>query len=152
MSVRVISLSTLRLIFPFFSFSLFRHCESRKYTYFFPTYLLIPPKPGSGLHRALTDKAPRDPDAPVSDFWEHDSNGSREEGEDDLVRKRSWRVRQEQVQSLRNIVEQFEGTHNFHNFTAGRDSSDPSCKRHMKKIQVSNVFFNTYKICFFLLI
>ena len=35
-------------------------------------------------------------------------------------------------------MEQFEGTHNYHNFTAGRDSSDPSCKRHMKKIQVSN--------------
>jgi len=54
------------------------------------------------------------------------------------VRKRSWRVGQEQVQSLRNIVALFEGTHNFHNFTAGRESSDPSCKRHMKKIQVSD--------------
>ena len=54
------------------------------------------------------------------------------------MRKRSWRVGQEQMQTLRNIVRQFEGTHNYHNFTAGRDSSDPSCKRHMKKIQVSN--------------
>ena len=99
---------------------------------------MIPPKPESGIHRALTDQASRDPDAPptpVSDFWEHDSNGSREE---DLVRKRSWRVGREQVQSLRNIVEQFEGTRNYHNFTAGREYSDPSCKRHIKKIQVSN--------------
>jgi tRNA pseudouridine38-40 synthase len=117
----------------------FRSCESRKYTYFFPTYLLIPPKPDSGMHRALTDQVAQDLDAPttpVSDFWEQGSDGSREE---DLVRKRSWRVGQEQVQSLRNVVELFEGTHNFHNFTAGRDSSDPSCKRHMKKIQVSNM-------------
>ena len=121
-----------------FLFIIIRNCESRKYTYFFPTYLLIPPKPDSGIHRALTDQITRDPDAsliPASDFWEQDNNGSREE---DLVRKRSWRVGQEQVQSLRNIVEQFEGTHNYHNFTAGRESSDPSCKRHMKKIQVSN--------------
>ena len=103
---------------------------------------MIPPKPGSGIHRALTDQISQDPDSssdspptPVSDFWKHD-DGSREE---DLVRKRAWRVGHEQVQSLRNIVELFEGTHNFHNFTAGRDFSDPSCKRHMKKIQVSNI-------------
>ena len=135
-------LNALRLISGcfFFFFLFFRQCESRKYTYFFPTYLLIPPKPGSGIYRALTDQVTRDPDAPpttsVSDFWEHESNGSHEE---DLVRKRLWRVGREQVQSLRNIVEQFEGTRNYHNFTAGRDSSDPSCKRHMKKIQVSNM-------------
>ena len=108
---------------------------------------MIPPKPESGLHRALADQVTQDPDAPpltsVSDFWKHDSNRSQEE---DLVRKRSWRVGQEQVQSLRSIVELFEGTHNFHNFTAGRDSSDPSCKRHMKKIQVSNMD------CFFYLL
>jgi tRNA pseudouridine38-40 synthase len=123
----------------FFSFIFFRHCESRKYTYFFPTYLLIPPKPDSGIHRALTDQLARDPDAPspptpTCDFWEHGNNGSPEE---DLVRKRSWRVGPEQVQSLRKIVEKFEGTHNFHNFTAGREASDPSCRRHMKEIQVS---------------
>ncbi|KAF8817434.1 pseudouridine synthase [Phlegmacium glaucopus] len=120
------------------SFNARLNCESRKYTYFFPTYLLIPPKPGSGIHRVLMDHVAQNPDAPptpTSDFWEHDDTGSREE---DLVRKRSWKVGQEQVQALRNIVQQFEGTHNYHNFTAGRDSSDPSCKRHMKKIQVSD--------------
>ena len=109
---------------------------------------MIPPKPESGIHRALTDQAARDPDAPptlVFDFWKHDSNGSREE---DLVRKRLWRVGQEQVQSLRNIVEQFEGTHNYHNFTAGRDYSDPSCKRHMKKIQVCGLYIFFKKIMF----
>jgi tRNA pseudouridine38-40 synthase len=133
-----------------FPFSFYRQCESRRYTYFFPTYLLIPPKPESGIYRALTNQVARDPDAPpptpVSNFWEHDNNGSREE---DLVRKRSWRVAGEQVQSLRNIVEQFEGTHNYHNFTAGREFSDPSSKRHMKKIQVSNCAF--LKILFMLI-
>lgn len=130
----------MRLISVFF-FLNYRNCESRKYTYFFPTYLLIPPKPESGIHRALMDQATQDPDAlpiSVSDFWEHDNNGS---GEEDLARKRSWRVSREQVQSLRNIVELFEGTHNYHNFTAGRESSDPSCKRHMKKILVRNGFY-----------
>ena len=102
---------------------------------------MIPPKPGSGIHRAVIDHIVQNSNAPptlTSDFWEHDITGSREE---DLVRKRSWRVNQEQMESLRNIVQEFEGTHNYHNFTAGRDSSDPSCKRHMKKIQVSNCEF-----------
>ena len=125
-------------------FPFFRRCESRKYTYFFPTYLLIPPKPGSGIHRALMDHVAQNSDAlpiPTSDFWEHDGTGSQEE---DLLRKRSWRVGQEQVQILRSIVQQFEGTHNYHNFTAGREPSDPSCKRHMKKIQVSNMHWYYY--------
>ena len=107
---------------------------------------MIPPKPGSGIYRALTDHVAQNldvPPTPTSDFWAHDNTGSREE---DLLRKRSWRVGQEQVQSLRNIVQQFEGTHNYHNFTSGRDSSDPSCKRHMKKIQVGNMHCNFSKI------
>lgn len=84
------------------------------------------------------------PPTQTCDFWEHDSTGSREE---DLVRKRSWRVGQERVQSLRDIVQQFEGTHNYHNFTAGRDYSDPSCKRHMKKIQVSHEKIANHILC-----
>ena len=110
---------------------------------------MIPPKPDSGIHRVLTDQAAQDPDAPptpIPDFWEHKSDGSREE---DLVRKRLWRVGLEQVQSLRNIVQLFEGTHNFHNFTAGRDSSDPSCKRHMKKIQVRNIYIVLCLLCLY---
>ncbi|KAF8159540.1 pseudouridine synthase [Crassisporium funariophilum] len=112
-------------------------CDSRKYTYFFPSYLLIPPKPGSGIHRALMSHVERTPGAkpiPASDFWQTTDTST----EDDLQRKRSWRIGQEQLESLRKVVERFEGTHNFHNFTAGRDPKDRSCSRHMKKIEVAD--------------
>ncbi|KAF5383796.1 hypothetical protein D9615_003543 [Tricholomella constricta] len=117
-------------------------CDSRKYTYFFPTYLLIPPTPGSGLDRSLQQYAatlPPDSQSPAVDqpknshpFWEGDLGSYERE----LVRKRSWRVGSEQVERLRQTARKFEGTHNFHNFTVGRDFSDRSNQRHMKKIEI----------------
>jgi tRNA pseudouridine38-40 synthase len=56
--------------------------------------------------------------------------------EDDLRRKRLWRLSPNQVEILRETAKKFEGTHNFHNFTLGRDFSDRSNQRHMKKIEV----------------
>ena len=53
-----------------------------------------------------------------------------------MIRKKTWRVSSEKVEALREAVKRFEGTHNFHNFTVGRDPKDRSCMRHMKKIEV----------------
>lgn len=113
-----------------------RVCDSRKYTYFFPTYLLIPPKPGCGFHRVWSEQAGNIADGklPVSyEFWEGQDSGTKEE---DLARKRAWRVSQGQVQTLRTLAARYEGTHNFHNFTVGREFSDRSNNRYMKKIEV----------------
>ncbi|KAG6910010.1 hypothetical protein DXG01_013732 [Tephrocybe rancida] len=117
-----------------------RVCDSRKYTYFFPTYLLIPPKPGSGLHRSLQEYAATlSPDLantkPLHSFWAN-SDLSSHEGE--MARKRAWRVDAEQVERLRAAAKRFEGTHNFHNFTVARDFSDRSNQRHMKKIEIAD--------------
>jgi tRNA U38,U39,U40 pseudouridine synthase TruA len=119
----------------------FSVCESRKYTYFFPTYLLIPPKPGSGLHKIWAEHSSKFTDttsAPIPDqaqiFWEGKELNTKEE---DLAIKRSWRVNQDQVQTIRKLAARYEGTHNFHNFTVGRDFTDRSNNRYMKKIEVS---------------
>jgi len=119
----------------------FSVCESRKYTYFFPTYLLIPPKPGSGLHKIWAEYSSKFTDttsAPIPDqaqtFWEGKELNSKEE---DLAIKRSWRVNQDQVQTIQRLAARYEGTHNFHNFTVGRDFTDRSNNRYMKKIEVS---------------
>ena len=120
-----------------------RSCDSRKYTYFFPSYLLIPPKPGSGLYQTL-DSLP--PSSSASDaapvelptshpFWSEPAHADSTK-EDDLIRKRKWRVGSEMVEKLREIAKKFEASHNFHNFTVGRDFSDRSTQRHMKKIEV----------------
>ncbi|KAG6812780.1 hypothetical protein H0H92_000550 [Tricholoma furcatifolium] len=118
-------------------------CDSRKYTYFFPTYLLIPPRPGSGLDRSLEQyTATLSPDPTTGEhtklthpFWEN-IDLSTFEGE--LSRKRAWRVSPEQVERLRAAAKRFEGTHNFHNFTVARDFGDRSNQRHMKKIEVAD--------------
>ncbi|KAF9475007.1 pseudouridine synthase [Pholiota conissans] len=122
------------------SFNARLSCDSRKYTYFFPTYLLVPPKPGSGLHRVWAEHAAIFPDAvsklPISyDFWEGRESSTQEE---DMLRKRSWRIKHKQVETLRTLAKKYEGTHNFHNFTVSRDFSDRSNNRYMKKIEVAD--------------
>ncbi|KAF8906213.1 pseudouridine synthase [Gymnopilus junonius] len=113
-------------------------CDSRKYTYFFPTYLLIPPKPGSGFHRVWSEQAGNiaDDKLPLSyEFWNGQDSGTKEE---DLARKRAWRVSPGQIQTLRTLAARYEGTHNFHNFTVGREFADRSNNRYMKKIEISD--------------
>lgn len=69
-----------------------------------------------------------------SPFWEGVGESTKEE---DLARKRAWRASPEHVEGLRSLVYKYLGTHNFHNFTVGRDFNDRSNFRYMKKIEVS---------------
>ncbi|PCH36214.1 tRNA pseudouridine synthase [Wolfiporia cocos MD-104 SS10] len=114
-------------------------CDSRKYTYFFPSYLMIPPKPGSGLHGNLRQN---DSDVPPHAFWASLSGNEGESietsHEEDLRRKRTYRMPAEQVEALRAAARKFEGSHNFHNFTVGRDFRDRSCVRHMISIKIAD--------------
>jgi len=124
-----------------FKITFFRACDSRKYTYYFPSYLLLPPKPGSGLDRVLTEHNaslsldlgnPAEDSNPAS-FWKDAENLPHDE---ELARKRAWRVPSILVEKLRQIARAYEGTHNFHNFTVGRDFNDRTNQRYMKKIEV----------------
>ncbi|OCH96254.1 tRNA pseudouridine synthase [Obba rivulosa] len=115
------------------SFNARTSCDSRKYTYYFPSYLMIPPKPGSGLSEALRRNGSEVPSHPFWTELEADSTP-----ENDLRAKRAFRVTPEQVQALRETAKKFEGTHNFHNFTVGRDFSDRSTQRHMKRIDIAD--------------
>ncbi|KAJ8695225.1 tRNA pseudouridine synthase 1 [Pleurotus ostreatus] len=120
-------------------------CDSRKYTYFFPSYLLIPPRPGSNLMRSLQRYAEdANPDTVTTTassmtsthpFWEGVDLAT-ESLQDTLTRKRLWRVPSEQVHELRSIVTKYLGTHNFHNFTVGKEVNERSNFRHMKAIEV----------------
>ncbi|KAM5532801.1 hypothetical protein V8D89_013520 [Ganoderma adspersum] len=112
------------------SFNARTTCDSRKYTYFFPSYLMIPPKPGSGLSKAQGTECPAHP------FWEGVDNEQQATPQDDLRRKRTYRMTPEQLASLREAASKFEGSHNFHNFTVGRDFRDRSCQRFLKSIEI----------------
>ncbi|KAL5537125.1 PUS1 [Sanghuangporus sanghuang] len=114
-------------------------CDSRRYTYFFPSYMLIPPKPTSALFRSIArystpESASRQPDP----FWQNENVDLETSREEDMIRKKAWRVSKEKMEVLREAAKRFEGTRNFHNFTVGRDPKDRSCFRHMKKIEVDD--------------
>jgi len=123
-----------------------RSCDSRKYTYFFPSYLLIPPKPNSAFVRgqhAATASGGTSSDVLQHPFWDVPDVDS-SSPEEDLARKRQWRASATDVDKLRATAKKFEGTHNFHNFTVGREFSDRSNQRNMIKIQVRS--FSTLQI------
>ncbi|KAF7968519.1 hypothetical protein HWV62_30214 [Athelia sp. TMB] len=108
-------------------------CDSRKYTYFFPSYMLIPPKPGCELHDAIKNHSGQA--AEPHPFWAGEELTTPTDG---THRKRQWRISQEQMSLLRVSAKKFEGTHNFHNFTVGRDYTDKSSQRHMKMIEIAD--------------
>ena len=122
-----------------------RSCDSRKYTYFFPSYLLIPPKPGSNFARSFATQSSTNASSSSSDalpdfsqhpFWSSVPSSETTTREEDMLRKKAWRVDKETLEKLREAAKKFEGTHNFYNFTVGRDFRDRSCQRFMKKIEV----------------
>ncbi|KAI0640792.1 tRNA pseudouridine synthase [Trametes meyenii] len=115
------------------SFNARTTCDSRKYTYFFPSYLMIPPKPGSGLHSTLRAQGA---DCAPHSFWEGPDSSTTPQ--DDLKRKRAYRISPDQLSALRDAANKFEGSHNFHNFTVGRDFRDRSCQRFLKSIEISD--------------
>ncbi|KAI0031441.1 pseudouridylate synthase [Vararia minispora EC-137] len=119
------------------SFSARTFCDSRKYTYFFPSYCLIPPKPGSGLYNSMRSSDPSaSPAAGIHTFWK--DAGDNESKEDELARKRRWRIGVDDLARLRETARKYEATHNFHNFTIGREFADRSNQRVMKTIGVAD--------------
>ncbi|KAJ3745304.1 pseudouridine synthase [Lentinula detonsa] len=114
-------------------------CDARKYTYFFPSYLLIPPKPCSHLDRVLREYATSQGcEIPWNDdpFWKA-IDPTTSNPQEDMIRKRAWRATPAHVERLRTIVQKFEKTHNFHNFTVARDPRDKTNTRFMKKLQIA---------------
>jgi len=97
--------------------------------------LLIPPKPGSGFHQQWTENGGDPTLLPPYSFWTNHESGTSVE---DLSQKRAWRVGAEQIAALRQLAAKYEGTHNFHNFTVGREVKDRSNMRYMKKIEVAD--------------
>ncbi|KAF7356266.1 tRNA pseudouridine synthase 1 [Mycena venus] len=118
-------------------------CDSRKYTYFFPTYMLIPPKPSSALYRVLTEHAasltPPTP-SPIAGhpFWADGAADAPTEESADMVRKRAWRAEPAHVEQLRTIAQKYIATHNFHNFTVNGAFSDRSNQRILKNIEIAD--------------
>jgi tRNA pseudouridine38-40 synthase len=103
-----------------------------------PTYVLLPPKPSSNLSASLASvhATPSSPNPFPHPFWDSDPSFSIGTDEDDLKRKRSFRISAEEMAIFREVVSKYEGSHNFYNFTVGREYADRASRRVMKRIEV----------------
>lgn len=54
--------------------------------------------------------------------------------------RRKYRISKEKLEKFRQVMLQYLGAHNFHNFTLGKEYKDPSAIRFMKEIKVSEPF------------
>lgn len=121
-------------------------CDSRMYEYLLPTYVFVPPKPGSGMYnmaeRMRTEGGDVAVGAPGWDtvlnhaFWAE--QGTEHTFSEDTEQKKRWRLPDEQLARIRATFEQFSGSHNFHNFTVEKAFTDRSSQRFMKKLTVSD--------------
>ncbi|KAG9046451.1 tRNA pseudouridine synthase 1 [Tulasnella sp. UAMH 9824] len=131
------------------TFNCRKECDSRRYEYLFPSWMLLPPKPGSSLAKQLEEarKEAGLPSNPVHPIWEGSveelAPASDEERQQivaaDLQRKRLWRVDDATLDRFRSVLKEFEGTHCFHNYTVGREFSDRAAKRFMMEVSVRSV-------------
>jgi tRNA pseudouridine38-40 synthase len=96
-----------------------------------PSYILIAPKPGSKLLSSL-EQEPAEED--VHPFWK--DCVAEPATDEDLIRKRKYRVSTTEIETFRKIMMKYEGTHNFHNFTVRREYNDKASRRFMKTIEV----------------
>lgn len=55
-------------------------------------------------------------------------------------RRRAYKVSPERLELFRQAMQQYEGSHNFHNFTIGKAFKDASARRYMLKTTVSDPF------------
>ncbi|GAA5834760.1 hypothetical protein JCM11251_003656 [Rhodosporidiobolus azoricus] len=145
------------------SFDPRRLCDQRQYQYTLPTHVLLGPKPGSAMATMLEKQraaAPSSSSVPppssstsssesaspsfspivaaTSAFWSAQPEGSK--FGDDVKAKKAWRMPVDVLEQARAFVKEYEGSHNYYNFTVGKDFRDRSCQRVMKKLEISDPF------------
>ncbi|WFD25313.1 tRNA pseudouridine(38-40) synthase [Malassezia nana] len=132
-------------------------CDSRLYEYLLPTYVFIPPKPFSSMWKMLRrlntgeEEMPMKDDAPVAPwddpaihenpmlchpFWQ--AHGTSGDFAQDMLAKRQWRMDAATLERVRRVFHEYTGSHNFHNYTVGKEFRDRSAHRVMKKLTISD--------------
>lgn len=128
------------------SFNARTSCDSRQYEYLLPTYVFLPPKPGSAMWQTMSKSASSsaqsdEQNALLSSLLDHpfwQQQGSDKTFAEDTAAKKAWRMPHEQLERVRKIFAHYLGSHNFHNFTVGKPFRDRSAQRHMLKLTISD--------------
>ncbi|CAF0738660.1 unnamed protein product [Didymodactylos carnosus] len=56
------------------------------------------------------------------------------------ITRESYRATPEIVQIVRDVIREYVGTHNFHNFTSGKKFTDPSSKRYIHSVTLTDPY------------
>ncbi|WWC62989.1 tRNA pseudouridine(38-40) synthase [Kwoniella dejecticola CBS 10117] len=131
------------------SFNARTAADSRIYEYLLPSYCLLPPGRTDPLGKRLDKSSPGWRDllgkeavefvdaAPSFDDEEEDGKiNPKNRGE--FERRRGWRVDSKTLERFRDLIAQYKGTHNFHNFTVGKPFNDRTVKRFMIRLEVKD--------------
>ncbi|KAF9515742.1 hypothetical protein BS47DRAFT_1293494 [Hydnum rufescens UP504] len=114
----------------------FNSCDSRVYEYLFPSYVLLPPPPGSGLATTLLRVNTKNKALRISPPPSNPSTSApfpSDPVEQTLI---SYRATPGDLARLQALVKAFQGTHNFHNYTVAREFGDRSAQRYMVQVDV----------------
>lgn len=123
-------------------------CGSRVYEYLIPSYTFLPPRPESFLGKRITAVNGA---SELHPFWQNIetrvSDLDKSQFSNELLQnvktieanaREAFRISPELMERVREAFRLYEGERNFHNFTLSKHFSDPSAKRFISSINVSD--------------
>jgi tRNA pseudouridine38-40 synthase len=99
--------------------------------------MLLPPAPESLSAKAIYRDAETSYDSSQHPFWQNVSEQEITTRESIHRLRTQWRIDEETLSRFKAIVEMYVGTHNFWNFTVGREFKEAQSQRNMKSIEVN---------------
>ncbi|KAI8081436.1 tRNA:pseudouridine synthase, introduces pseudouridines at positions 26-28, 34-36, 65, and 67 of tRNA [Halteromyces radiatus] len=118
------------------SFHAKNSCDSRVYEYLLPSYAFSAP-----VAKMLMDEPTSDSDMKIMS-----NDGSvikyvTRSTDEEIKEKESYRISADQLETFKEALQKYIGTHNFHNYTVGRSAVDNSCKRYIIDIKVADPLY-----------
>ena len=134
-------------------------CDSRMYNYSLPTYVFVEPKDGTPMSSKITWSSQEEKD---DSYWVRNvpsesatiSSSENQPPSDpssekvpstssfqiDQALRKQYRIPSTTLSRLRTTLNAYTGSHNFWNFTIGKEFGDRSCQRMMKRLEVTEPF------------
>ena len=110
-------------------------CDSRIYEYILPTYVFQEADPSQYPNSNIASAEYRET-AVLDEDGKYETTEIKLATKEEMEPKRAFRASKEQLVLLQNILKEYEGSHNYHNFTLGKKFNDKSAMRYIKKFWV----------------
>jgi tRNA pseudouridine38-40 synthase len=101
--------------------------------------MIVPPAPDSQAGHALRGDGEHVYDPSEHSFWKSVAGQPITPETTLFMLRKKWRIDQDTLTKFKAILEMYIGTHNFWNFTVGREFKEAAAKRLIKSIHVSGI-------------